>query len=226
MSDHPETMRDFFNSRSADYDRHMRENVTAFEEFYRAVARQIPETDHPVEILDLGCGTGLELEGIFARAPRARVTGVDVSPGMLEQLKRKYAGRSDQIQTILGSYLEIDLPAAHYDLALSVMSLHHLLPAPKADLYSTIFQALKSGGVYVEGDYYVGKEQMEAFQAEYQAWQEAAGQAASGAYHLDLPLTLPLQKNLLEEVGFVDLSVHWSHGEAAVLSAGKQERQS
>jgi ubiquinone/menaquinone biosynthesis C-methylase UbiE len=40
-------------------------------------------------ILDLCCGTGLSTEAIVATYPDAQVTGVDISPGMLDAARRK-----------------------------------------------------------------------------------------------------------------------------------------
>jgi len=225
MAERPEEMEAFFDRRSDSYDQHMRENVADFEGFYRAVVQPMPETDRPLEILDLGCGTGLELDDIFGKAPRARVTAVDLSRGMLARLEKKFPDRSDQIQTVLGSYLEMQFPEEHYDLTLSVMTLHHLLPEPKLQLYRRIYRTLKPGGRYVEGDYVVSAERMLELREAYQAWLDTAGETHAGQYHLDLPLTLPLQKELLLRAGFQTVQEHWVKEEAAVISAVKEDRQ-
>lgn len=81
----PEAMADFFDARAAGYDNHMRGYIfteTTFVQFYQAVAAPIAETDQPIRILDLGCGTGLEIETILRRAPNALITGVGVSSKM------------------------------------------------------------------------------------------------------------------------------------------------
>lgn len=73
----------------------MRETIASFEQFYTLVSTLIRETEERLAILDLGCGTGLELRGIFDRAPNAVITGVDVSEKMLSELKRKYTGHPE-----------------------------------------------------------------------------------------------------------------------------------
>lgn len=40
-------------------------------------------------LLDLGCGTGASTAALLSVAPRAEITGVDASAGMLEQARRK-----------------------------------------------------------------------------------------------------------------------------------------
>jgi len=221
MTDRPEAMGNFFDRRSESYDQHMRENVANFEDFYRAAAQPIPKSERPLEVLDLGCGTGLELEAVFDRVPKARITAVDLSPGMLAELERKYADRSEQIEVICGSYLEIELPEARYDLALSVMTMHHLLPDPKLALYQKIIKSLKPGGFYIEGDYVVSPETNREMLSAYEELREKHGAVGQGLFHLDLPLTLPIQKELLLEAGFGVVREHWKQAQAVVLSAEK-----
>ena len=78
----PENMAAFFDARAAGYDDHMRDNIfesdTTFTQFYQALSSPIERTDEPLNILDLGCGTGLEIEALFQRVPNALITGVDL----------------------------------------------------------------------------------------------------------------------------------------------------
>ena len=53
-----------------------------------------------IGILDLGCGTGIDLEEIFKKCPKANVTAIDMSQGMLEKLRDKFSKRSEQLQGI------------------------------------------------------------------------------------------------------------------------------
>ena len=50
-----------------------------------AMLSRIPESFRPESVLDLGCGTGWFTRKLTARFPEARVTGADLSPGMLAQ---------------------------------------------------------------------------------------------------------------------------------------------
>ena len=72
-----EEMRAFFAARVDIYDEHMRNEVEGCREGYARMAALLPEGIY--SLLDLGCGTGLELEGIFARFPDLRVTGIDLT---------------------------------------------------------------------------------------------------------------------------------------------------
>jgi len=146
-------MADFFDARVDGYDEHMRANVETFDAFYEAIGAACPRTDASIEVLDLGIGTGLELGPLFARAPGARVTGIDVSAGMLARLRAKYADRIDQLCLVQASFLDVDLRREAYDLVVSSMALHHWLAEKKLGFYRRIFDALRPGGRFVNGDY-------------------------------------------------------------------------
>ena len=60
------------------YDEHIAASIEDFDTFYRRIAAPFEETHEPIEVLDLGAGTGIELEFIFAKAPKARITAAPV----------------------------------------------------------------------------------------------------------------------------------------------------
>jgi len=96
MADGPTEMGSFFNARAAGYEAHMRAVLgrwRGFDEFYRRVALPIPKTKLGIRLLDLGCGTGLELKEVFKRAPAVMITGIDLSSNMLTILRRHYSKR-------------------------------------------------------------------------------------------------------------------------------------
>ena len=62
-----EKMSDFFTSRVDTYDEHMLNDVEGCKEAYIRMAELVPENTE--NLLDLGCGTGLELDEIFKATP-------------------------------------------------------------------------------------------------------------------------------------------------------------
>ncbi|MBN1547067.1 MAG: methyltransferase domain-containing protein [Syntrophaceae bacterium] len=78
-----------------------------------------------MDVLDFGCGTGLVT---LRLSPFARyVTGVDSSTGMLDILKAKIEkGDFLNVQTRYLDPEKWDLPNNRYDLAIVVMTLHHV----------------------------------------------------------------------------------------------------
>ncbi len=79
-----ERMNEFFDRRIDSYDEHMLNNIESAEEFYPFTANQLPIGDN-VKLLDLRCGTGLELGYYFERNPHAHSAGIDLSEEMISQ---------------------------------------------------------------------------------------------------------------------------------------------
>lgn len=81
-----EQMSDFFAARADGYDEHMINNVEGCKDGYIKMAGLLPKDADC--ILDLGCGTGLELDEIFKTRPFIGVTGIDLTQEMLNKLKK------------------------------------------------------------------------------------------------------------------------------------------
>jgi tRNA (cmo5U34)-methyltransferase len=107
MSAKPEEMNSFFNVRADSYDEHIRNSIELFDSFYKKISDPIPETSEVIAILDLGAGTGLELEHIFRKAPTSRITAIDLSSEMLTKLLEKFYSYRSQIKTVVESYLTV-----------------------------------------------------------------------------------------------------------------------
>jgi tRNA (cmo5U34)-methyltransferase len=148
----PERMAAFFDARTDTYEEHMRSDVANFDRMYSEVCACFPASQSTLEILDIGCGTGLELGGIFQRVPNARVLGIDVSEKMLAVLKARYSNRANQITLVCTNYLDYAFGKSRFDCAFSVWSLHHLLPYTKRSLYRKVRASLKHSGRYIECD--------------------------------------------------------------------------
>jgi len=205
-----EKMNDFFDARAEAYDNHMLVDL-GLDEFYEEIAKQINPSKPDFKLLDLGCGTGIELERLFARFPAMSVVGVDLSSGMLEQLKIKYPHHN--IQTICGSYFDVPFDGA-YDVVLSTYSLHHWNETEKLPLYKKIYDAVADDGLFIEGDYTCKTvEQEQCFQIELARLRAELNLPESEFYHFDTPLTAKTQMSILQSVGFskVKLVREWEN---------------
>ena len=138
-----EKMGEFFDARLDGYEEHMMTAIESAEEFYPFTARCLPDSPG-ANILDLGCGTGLELNEYFPLNPTACITGIDLAPGMLSALREKFPDKN--LTLILGSYFTEDFGENRFDAAVSVESLHHFTKEEKLPLYRKLHNALKPGG--------------------------------------------------------------------------------
>lgn len=110
-----EKMQDFFTKRVDGYDEHMLETVEGCKEGYLKIAELVPSNCKT--LLDLGCGTGLELKEIFKKLPELSVTGIDLTPSMLSKCKENYKGKN--INLICGDYFKVDFGVNKFDCAIS-----------------------------------------------------------------------------------------------------------
>lgn len=211
----PEIMADFFDKRVKTYDDHMKK---FFVESYESISSCLPKTKSKVRILDIGCGTGLELKWVFARAPNAVVTAVDVSSGMLNRLLNRFKEHLHQIIPMQESYLNCDFNSEYYDYVIAVMTLHHLLPDAKRELYKRILNSLKPGGMYIEGDYVVSREKEGELLSVYKQICKDNDAVTAGSHHIDIPMSLETQRQLLMDAGFSKIDIIWEKGEAAVYT--------
>lgn len=208
-----EEMGSFFNLRAEGYEKHMEDALNSFEEYYKLVSSTVEYTEDSIEILDLGCGTGLELEEIFNKAPNARVTCIDLSKEMLKILKEKYKNRLNQINIIIASYLEEDFGIKKYDYIFGVMTMHHFLYDEKLELYKKIKLALKEEGSYIEGDYVVSKYYEKKWLKRREELLKEYENEKIKLYHIDIPFSPTTQKRLLQEAEFKNLHIIFQKGE-------------
>ncbi|MGW1142710.1 methyltransferase domain-containing protein [Streptomyces zhihengii] len=79
-----------FDHASRSYDRLTSLNPGYRTDLLRSARRlRLPHGGAGLHILDLGCGTGASTLALLRAAPRARITGVDASAGMLRRARRK-----------------------------------------------------------------------------------------------------------------------------------------
>ena len=214
-----EKMSDFFEARLDGYDEHMMTAIESANEFYPFTARALPTAPNS-HVLDLGCGTGLELEEYYALNPSAKVTGIDLSKGMLAELKRKFADKD--INLIHGSYFDVPLGERVYDAAVSVESLHHFTKEEKVALYSKLHTALKNNSYFILTDYFsLSDEEEQMHRQNLIALKAEQGIADNEFYHYDTPLTVKHESDALVEAGFSSVEVLGSWGATYTIRAAK-----
>jgi len=212
-----EKMDKFFEARLDGYEEHMLQCIDSAAEFYPFTADCLPDTPG-VCILDLGCGTGLELGWYFHRNGTAKVTGIDLSRGMLEVLREKFPHRD--LSLICGSYFDIPFGESAFDAAVSVESLHHFTRDEKLPLYTKLCKALKPGGYFILTDYFAASDEEErAFFAELAQLKEKQGITDNAFYHFDTPLTVGHETEALLAAGFSTVEVLKGWGATYTIKA-------
>ena len=200
-----EKMGAFFDARLDGYEEHQLTCIAGAPEFYSQTAAALPQTKDAA-LLDLGCGTGLELNAYFAENPTARLTGIDLAEGMLQTLREKFP--QQQLTLICGSYFTQPFGEEVYDAAVSVESLHHFTKAEKIPLYQRLHAALKPDGYFILTDYFAADEKEEqALRAKYLSLRKAEGISDGDFYHFDTPLTVEHEIEAPKAGGFSDIRI-------------------
>lgn len=200
-----ERMDDFFAARLDGYDEHMLSCIEGASEFYPYTASLLP-MDENACVLDLGCGTGLELGHYFSLNSRAEVTGIDLSKDMLNALRGKFPGR--KLELINASYFDAPLGENRYDAAVSVESLHHFPAEQKLGLYRKLLAALKENGRFVLTDYFAESEELEKeYFQNLLLLKKEQGLSDDAFYHYDTPLTVEHETEVLRSAGFANIRI-------------------
>ena len=207
-----EKMDDFFAARIDDYDAHMRRDIEGASGFYAYTASLLPSAGG-CRVLDLGCGTGLELEEYFTLNPGAAVTGIDLSEAMLNVLKAKFPDKN--LTLILSSYFDVPFGNGLYDAAVSVESLHHFPAQMKASMYEKLHRALAEKGLFVLTDYFAESEELEKeYFHNLAVLKKDQGLSDDAFYHYDTPLTVEHEMDVLRHAGFRDVRIMKRWGES------------
>lgn len=209
-----EEMSDFFTKRLDDYEEHM----SIWEKSYQIFAEMLPAECR--KILDLGCGTGMELDRIWQRNPDVEVTGVDLCQNMLDKLLKKHSDK--RLTTVCEDYFQYDPGQDKWDAVISFESLHHFLPERKKELYRKVYNSLKRGGIFLSGDYIACcDEEEEILRQVYLKKRKQFAIPDQCFVHFDIPLTLEHEKELLLSAGFVIEEVRDNPDGATIIKAGK-----
>jgi tRNA (cmo5U34)-methyltransferase len=175
----------------------MRADVPCYDELQDVVAAATIGVE-ALRILELGTGTGETARRVLAVHPNARLVGIDSSEAMLAVARA--ALRADlQVQR-----LEDPLPKGPFELAVSVLAIHHLEPADKRDLFDRVRKELTPGGRFVLADVIVPERP-----------EDVVTPVTPG---FDKPDTLAELLAWLADAGFVT-SVEWSWKDLAVIRA-------
>ena len=98
----------------------------------------------PLDVADVGCGSG-EITGRLARLyPDARVVGVDILESSVEYARRRHAALAPRVRFQQGDAFQLELTSSTYDL---VVCRHVTQAVPEAQrVLAELVRICKSGG--------------------------------------------------------------------------------
>ncbi|HNX16200.1 MAG TPA: class I SAM-dependent methyltransferase [Bacilli bacterium] len=201
-----ENMAGFFDKRLDEYEKHM----SRWKRHYQQFSKLVPAGAET--LLDIGCGTGLELDFIFKKNKNLKVTGIDLSKAMLQKLKEKHPHQS--LTLINDDYLKCDLGRECFDVVVSFQTLHHFSSEKKIELFKKIYHSLKLGGMYIECDYIASCQEIEGLAlTEYQRRRRRDHIPDDVLVHFDIPFTLEHEIESLKNAGFKNIESQFLSGD-------------
>jgi tRNA (cmo5U34)-methyltransferase len=148
-------------------------------------------------VLELGTGTGETARRVLERHPGASLVGIDASADMLAVAREALPDADLRV-----GRLEAPLPPGPFELVVSVLAVHHLDGAGKADLFRRIAAVLAPAGRFVLGDVVVPDDPADALTPLNPGF--------------DLPSRADQQVEWLSDAGLV-AAVVWAERDLAVL---------
>lgn len=110
-------------------------------------ARRAMEGIPVPSVLDVGCGTGMLSEQLLGAFPSCRLTGVDLSPAMVERARARLVGRAEVREA---DAERLPFHDGAFDLVVCNDSFHHY-PDPDRAAFQ-MWRVLRKGGALVLGD--------------------------------------------------------------------------
>ncbi|OIJ13061.1 malonyl-[acyl-carrier protein] O-methyltransferase BioC [Anaerobacillus alkalilacustris] len=103
-----------FSRNSRTYDKYANVQKIMAKELIKTIDKE--KNDKEINILEIGCGTGYLTKQLCMIFPNAKITAVDLAPGMIEVAKEKLKGMS--VTFLCGDIEEISLKG-NYDIIVS-----------------------------------------------------------------------------------------------------------
>lgn len=219
-----------FEEEAKDFDRIIEELIPYYIEMIDGMVGAIPHlrTD-PINVIDLGCGTGTISKKIKQVFPNANLTCLDLAENMIKMAQLKLAGYAGVTYSV-GDFNDYQFEES-YDVVVSSLALHHLVTdQDKIRFYQKIYECLRPRGICLNADVILGSN--EHFQKLYMAkWvsfmkrhvseEEIEHNWLPKYFEEDRPSKLMEQIKWLSEIGFSQVDIIWKYYNFAVYGECK-----
>jgi tRNA (cmo5U34)-methyltransferase len=141
-----------FNASVAYYDDWMRKALPNYDDLFGTAKKLIPfDPGLPIEVLDLGAGTGLFASHVLEKMPHARFVLIDVADKMLAVARDRFQSCLPQFEFVIADYRSLQV-SHDFDLVISSLSIHHLMDDEKQSLFKTVYGVLRKPGLFINVD--------------------------------------------------------------------------
>jgi len=164
-----------------------------------AVAEFAPKKSYQ-RILDMGCSSGHFTHALAKTYPKADITGVDLSPRMLEHAQRMANSEGRSWKLFQRAAENTKFEPNSFDLVTSYILLHEMPEEAIRAMFAEAFRVLQSGGDLLMSDVtrYADLNKLDE-------WHADRGATYGGEPHWRASASLDL-KQVAEEAGFINVS--------------------
>jgi len=155
-------LKNMFSSVAQRYDLANRVMSLGRDLFWReALARRVKALEIPGRLLDLASGTGDQIVAVKRARPEMAVTGLDLSPAMVELAAPKFAALAPPApEMLVGDALEMPFEEESFDSVSISFGLRNI--TARAELYGEVLRVLKPGGRFLVLEMYYDRHSLTA----------------------------------------------------------------
>lgn len=225
-----DAVKQHFEQEAEEFDGIIVELIPHYADMVQALVAAIPfDGNAPIQIVDLGSGTGTVAKQVLEMFPHAEVTCLDLADNMIAMAKAKL-GLCPRVRYITADFNSLD-SSSKYDVIVSSLALHHLVTAEdKRRFYRRSYQMLNPGGVFYNADVVLAS--TDRLQAVYmRQWREFMlrsvpekeidGKWIPKYRAEDHPARLTDHLTWMSEIGFSSVDVLWKYYNYAVYGGIK-----
>ncbi|MFA5050144.1 MAG: class I SAM-dependent methyltransferase [Candidatus Micrarchaeia archaeon] len=220
---------DFFSKTISDYDTLSNKVVMKNDCLHNELVNAISlDSNSNIAICDLGCGTGHGLKIALQKFKNCRAVGIDSSGKMIEKCEKNLQKFKNKM-LLCADFTNVSFPKEEYDAVISAVAIHNILHTQKEKLFQDVFNSLKKGGVFTNGDFIEGETEeinthyrklyrtyleKNLSREELKAWMKHA-------FNDDKPMKLSEQFEILKNCGFHKVDKIWQFENEVVYRAIK-----